>query len=103
MKSLIVITLFVFSYGSLLAMSQKPATVTSKKIKASHDHKMKATGKSLGYFQILVEKHDNGNGDVKFVAQILPRNDMEGEFKWKLPETVKVLSGEISGDERCHL
>lgn len=97
MKFFITITsLLLISLDLCFAMGRKPPTSSTKR-SMTHQQK-KATGKSLGYFQINIKKLDNNNGEITLVADVLPRQDMpDSEFKWKVPDSVKVISGDKSG------
>ena len=92
MKNYLLAILFIFTSSSLFAMSKK---APRQPIKLKKDDQHKFSGKSMGYFSANITKIDNGNGDITFKAQVLPRNDMmSAQYQWKLPETVKILSGE---------
>ncbi len=94
MKQQVFTTILILSLSTLVfSMSEKPKAQTPP-AKAT-----KVSGKSLGYFQTSLNKVENGNGDITFVARVLARNAMEDSvFEWKTPEGVSVISGDTNGN-----
>lgn len=86
----LVIVLIAFSTSLGFAMSKKPAETPKSSPKVS--------GKSLGYFHTKMWTEDNGNGDLTLFARVVSRKEMNNsDFKWKLPEGARLISGEQEG------
>ncbi len=96
-KSIFVFTVTTVIFSAAWAMSQKPAE--KKALKTSvQNPKIKAAGKSIGYFRMNVTAQNHGSGEVTLKGQVLPQQSMmQAQYQWQLPEGVKVLSGQLQG------
>ncbi len=93
MKRISIFTLVLVSTTFAFSMSKKPTKAAQTPVTP------KVSGKSLGYFHTVLWSEDNGNGDLKVIAKVVARKEMnDADFQWKVPGNVQVLSGDSSGD-----